>query len=112
LMGEDIYGVRVAALSATLIKYGDTYIIEVPRTIRGIFNAASEAATKELELDAGNKIKIASGFKYEWFTPQDAEAIPYSEVVKLQEQQKGDQTKPQQVKAKNSIMAFTPSNRP
>ena len=93
------------ASAAKWTKYGDTYVIAVPRTIRGIFNAASEKETAKLGL---TDTKIAAGYRYDWFTPPGSKPIPYSEVLKLakkevpadialKEKETGDQTKPKKV---------------
>lgn len=85
--------------SASFSKYGDTYVVSVPRTVRGIFNEESKRASIEDHYDQ------AAGYTYHWFTPPDSKEIPYSRLVELQEQLKGDQLAQRTVKAK--IPAFS-----
>jgi hypothetical protein len=91
------------AAAASYRKLGDAYVVKVPRTIRGIFNEASE---KESIRGA----KRFAGYYYEWFTPPDSQPVPYSKVIELKEKQLGDQTKPRQVNIK--LGSQTPYPRP
>ncbi|TVQ84927.1 MAG: hypothetical protein EA357_01675 [Micavibrio sp.] len=89
--------------AATYRKYGDTYIVSVPRTVRGVFN---EASAKESEEEG---YPVAAGYKYEWFMPPDSTPVPYSKVVELREKELGDQLAPRRVPG--SVTAF-PSRKP
>ena len=84
--------------SATYRQYGDTYVVSVPRTVRGVFNAASQKESEE------KGYNCAAGYRYEWFTPPDSTPIPYSKVVELREKTLGDQLTPRRVP--KSIAAF------
>jgi hypothetical protein len=84
-----MYGSEYGTLSAYYRKYGDTYVVSVPRVLRGVFNEASEKLSQE------NRVKMSAGYTYEWFTPPDSTQIPYSKVIELREQELGDQLKPQ-----------------
>jgi hypothetical protein len=86
------------ATAATFTKYGDTYVVSVPRVIRGIFN---EASAKASEKDGYTQ---AAGYRYENWTPPDSVQIPYSKTIELREQQLGDQLKP--VTVMKSVAAF------
>lgn len=88
------YGENALATSATFSKYGDTYVVSVPRTVRGIFNEASAKASKE------DHYEQAAGYTYEWWIPPDSTPIPYSKVIELQEKEKGDQLAPRSVTRK------------
>ncbi len=83
--------------AATFTKYGDTYVVSVPRVIRGIFNEASAAASIQ------DHYTQAAGYTYERWTPPDSSEIPYSQVIALQEKQKGDQL------AQRSVTKKTPA---
>ncbi|HYD17434.1 MAG TPA: hypothetical protein VEF76_03015 [Patescibacteria group bacterium] len=89
--------------AASFQKYGDTYVVSVPRVMRGIFN---EAAAK---LSAENHVPMAAGYTYEWFTPPDSVQIPYSKVVELREKAQGDQLAPRTVT--RPIAAFSERKR-
>jgi hypothetical protein len=90
---ETRFGGRENAQAAHYRKYGNVYFVEVPITLRGIFNEVSE---KESIRGA----KRFAGYIYEWFTPPDSRQIPYSKVIKLREKELGDQKKPRQVNVK------------
>ena len=78
----------------TFDKIGDTYVVSVPRVIRGVFNAASAKASKEDHYDQ------AAGYTFEWWSPPDSTQIPYSKLVELREKEKGDQLVPRTVMQK------------
>ncbi|TNE28797.1 MAG: hypothetical protein EP349_07450 [Alphaproteobacteria bacterium] len=88
------YSLEHKTTSAMYRKYGDTYVVSVPRTVRGVFNVASEKDSEE------NGYPCAAGYRYEWFTPQDSTPIPYSKVVELREKTLGDQLAPRRVPQK------------
>jgi hypothetical protein len=94
--------------AASYRKYGDVYVVEVPLTIRGIFNAASEKESQEFQY----RINVAAGYKYEWFTPPDSQLIPLSKVIELREKELGDQTKPRQVMVMTASRLPHPRNHP
>jgi hypothetical protein len=96
-------------IAAYYRKYGDTYVVAVPRVMHGIFNAASEKAMDENHW-SNSDIRLAAGYKYEWFTPPDSQPIPYSKVIELREKELGDQTKPRQFLGQ--IVAATPRPNP
>lgn len=83
--------------SATFEKYGDTYVVSVPRTIHGIFNAASAKASIDEHYEQ------AAGYTYQWWTPPDSTPIPYSKVIELQEKEKGDQLTERSVTKKVAV---------
>ncbi len=78
------YGIDAASYS----KFGDTYVVSVPRVLRGVFNEASE------KLSVEKRVPMAAGHTFEWFTPPDSQQIPYSKVIELREKVLGDQLKP------------------
>lgn len=84
-------GFASSSIAAYYRKYGETYVVSVPRVVRGIFNDASR--------------KEADGYTYEWFTPPDSQQIPYSKVVELREKEKGDQLSPQ---SSTKAFGYTP----
>lgn len=86
LPGEKTPSYESSTDSAIYRKYGDTYVVSVPRVLRGVFNGASKDE--------------ADGYTYEWFTPPDSQQVPYSKVVELREKTLGDQ------------LASIPSTRP
>lgn len=92
------YGLEHTTTAAIYRQYGDTYVVSVPRTIRGVFNAASQKDSEE------NGYHCAAGYRYEWFTPPDSKPIPYSKVIELREKTLGDQLAPRRVPG--SIAAF------
>lgn len=79
------YDEKATATAATFEKYGDTYVVSIPRTIRGTFNEASAKASVE------DRYTQAAGYTYEWWTPPGSREIPYSKVIELQEKEQGDQ---------------------
>ncbi len=81
------YRIGGQANSAIYRKYGDTFVVSVPRVVRGIFNEASA------KLSAEERVPMAAGHTFEWFTPPDSQQIPYSKVIELREQSLGDQLK-------------------
>jgi len=85
------YGLNHTTTSAMYHKYGDTYVVSVPRTVRGVFNAASKKESKE------KGFNCAAGYRYEWFTPPDSKPIPYSKTIELREKALGDQLAPRRV---------------
>jgi len=91
---DDHYKPENTLQAATYSKYGDQYVVEVPRTVHGIFNAASQKKPKK------DEPKTAIGYNYEWFTPPDSHPIPDSKVSELREKELGDQTKPRKVMEK------------
>ncbi|MBL8714053.1 MAG: hypothetical protein JNM12_14255 [Alphaproteobacteria bacterium] len=91
------YGENARESAASFQKYGDTYVVSVPRVIRGIFNDASAAASIK------DNYPQAAGYTYERWTPPDSTEIPYSKVIELQEKQKGDQL------AQRSVTKKTPA---
>ena len=96
------YDENSPATSATYSKYGDTYVVNVPRTVRGIFNAASAKASREDHYDQ------AAGYTYQWWTPPDSTAIPYSRVIELQEKEKGEQLTQRSVLRKVAVQGPPP----
>jgi hypothetical protein len=92
------YGLGQSATAASFRKYGDVYVVSVPRVVRGIFNEESKAAS------LSDRYNQAAGYTYEWWTPADSTPIPYSAVVALQEQARGDQLTPRSVM--KAIAAF------
>lgn len=92
------YGLEHTTTAAMYRKYGDTYVVSVPRSVRGVFNAASKKESEE------KGYNCAAGYRYEWFTPSDSTPIPYSKVVELREKTLGDQLVPRRVPG--SIAAF------
>lgn len=97
--GFSHYREKNAVTTASFQKIGDTYVVSTPRVIRGVFNDESKEASLR---DHYNQ---AAGYTYEWYTPPDSQPIPYSKVVELREQEKGDQLKPAAVTKK--VAAFT-----
>ena len=97
------YGLNHTTTSAMYRKYGDTYVVSVPRTVRGVFNAASKKESEE------QGYSCAAGYRYDWFTPPDSKPIPYSKVVELREKTLGDQLAPRRVPG--SIPAFPDRKR-
>ncbi|MDI1227448.1 MAG: hypothetical protein PSY14_07175 [bacterium] len=83
--GNHHYREKHATTAATFQKYGDVYVVSIPRTVRGTFNAASAKASVE------DRYQQAAGYTYEWWTPPDSRQIPYSRVVEMEEKEKGDQ---------------------
>ena len=79
------YRDKATATAATFTKYGDTYVVSMPRVIRGIFNEVSAKASVD------EHFSQAAGYRYEWASPPDSTEIAYSKVVELNEKQKGDQ---------------------
>lgn len=100
--GNSHYREKNEAATASFQKIGDTYVVSTPRVIRGVFNDESKEASLR---DHYNQ---AAGYTYEWYTPPDSQPIPYSRVVELREQEKGDQLKPATVAKK--VAAFTREN--
>lgn len=88
------YRVGGTAMSAMYRKYGETYVIEVPRIIRGVFNDASKKASED------DGYTQAAGYTYEWWSPPDSTPIPYSKTIELREQALGDQLNPASVTKK------------
>jgi len=88
------YAEGATARAASFSQYGDTYVVSVPRTVRGIFNEASRKSSEE------EGYTQAAGYVYDWATPPDSQPIPYSKVVELQEREKGDQLAPRTVMRK------------
>lgn len=99
-LGRGHYYKGTELASATFERYGDAYVIAVPRVIRGVFNDEAKKLSK------GGRFNISAGYTYEWFTPPDSTPIPYSKVVELQEQQLGDQLAP--FVGKQKLKTFTP----
>jgi hypothetical protein len=95
------FGLGHTENAATFKKYGDMYVIQVPRVVRGVFNVSAKKAPQK-------GAKMADGYKYEWFTPPDSTAIPYSKVIELQEKQKGLQTASRQVLSKITVRSANP----
>jgi len=93
---------KYATVSAMYGKYGDTYVVSVPRIIHGIFNEASQALDKKYHFTRGTA-KVSDGYHYDWFTPPDSEPIPYSKVIELREKELGSQTTPREVKGVQAI---------
>jgi len=93
------YDQKRTTWTASFSKYGETYVVSVPRTVRGIFNEESKRASIEDHYDQ------AAGYTYYWFTPPDSKEIPYSKLIELQEKEKGDQLAQRTIKAK--IAAFS-----
>lgn len=91
------YGEKATATAASFTKYGDVYVVSIPRVIRGIFNEASAAASIQ------DHYPQAAGYTYERWTPPDSTEIPFSKVIELQEKQKGDQL------AQRSVTKKTPA---
>lgn len=96
--GSGPYSEDYSTTPAIYRQYGDTYVVSVPRTVRGVFNEASEKETQK------EGYKIAAGYRYEWFTPPDSTPIPYSKVVELREKTLGDQLAPRRVPGRISVM--------
>tara|TARA_R110002124_G_scaffold141145_6_gene305557 strand:- start:509 stop:1237 length:729 start_codon:yes stop_codon:yes gene_type:complete len=92
------YGLEHTTTAAMYRKYGETYVVSVPRTIRGVFNAASKKESEE------KGYPCAAGYRYEWLTPADSTPIPYSKVIELREKTLGDQLVPRRVP--KTIAAF------
>jgi len=93
-------------VAASYHKYGEVYVVEVPRTIRAIFTAASEKDSEK------RHTQRAAGYRYEWFTPPDSEPLRDSQVLALREETElCDQTKPQSVRAKMNCCVMYPSSR-
>lgn len=78
-------------IAASYRKYGDTYVVSVPRVVRGIFNDAAAPDPRD------GDVRRASGYTFEWFTPPDSQQIPFSKVVELRESILGDQLAPRVV---------------
>ncbi|MCC7036957.1 MAG: hypothetical protein IT560_06565 [Alphaproteobacteria bacterium] len=98
-VGIGHYNENATSSAASFRKYGDTYVVSVPRVIRGIFNEASAKASVE------DNYTQAAGYTYERWTPPDSTEIPYSKVIELQEKQKGDQLAQHSVKRKIAVSA-------
>ncbi|MDE1152780.1 MAG: hypothetical protein PW788_09610 [Micavibrio sp.] len=81
------YSENHSAVAASFSKYGDTYVVSVPRVVRGIFNEAAQKAPDE-------RYTNTIGYTYEWLTPADSTPIPYSKVIELREQTLGEQLTP------------------
>lgn len=96
--GSGPYSEDYSTTAAIYRQYGDTYVVSVPRRIRGVFNEASEKESKE------KGYKIAAGYRYEWFTPPDSTPVPYSKVVELREKTLGDQLAPRRVPGSLAIL--------
>ncbi len=103
------YG-EYATTAATYRKYGDVYVVSVPRVIHGVFNEASQALDKQYHFD-GKRARMSDGYRYDWFTPPDSEPIPYSKVIELREKELGSQTEPRAVKAEGIVSSPPRPNR-
>lgn len=97
------YSDKAEASAASFQKIGDTYLVSVPRVIRGIFNEESAKASKE------DHYEQAAGYAINWWTPPDSTQIPYSKVIEMLENEKGDQLAPVTKKAK--VPAFSDRDR-
>jgi hypothetical protein len=96
------YNEGASATAATFSKYGETYVVSVPRVVRGIFNAASK---KALEEKGHSQV---AGYVYDWQTPPDCQPIPLSKVIELREREKGDQLTPRAVMRPTAVSARKP----
>jgi hypothetical protein len=80
--------------AAFYYKAGGEYVIEVPRVLRAVFDKARAYPSED-----SNYLTKCESYRVEWFTPADAEPVPYSRVVELQEKDRGDQTAQREFKA-------------
>ncbi len=95
-----------ATVAATYEKYGDIFVVSVPRVIHGIFNEVSRAQDKEYHFTGD--VRMSDGYRYDWFTPPDSTPIPWSKVIELQEKELGDQTAPREVRGLKVILSQPP----
>lgn len=99
----DHYRENAMATAATFSKYGDVYVVSVPRTIHAYYDEASKEASVK------HSFNVAAGYTYDWFTPPDSVEIPYSKVIELGEAELGDQLEKRTVK--KQVPAIPPRKR-
>lgn len=89
---EDHYRAEYQVPAASYHKYGEIYVVAVPRTVRGIFNQVSEDPNER------DYHYVTEGYRYEWATPPDCQPISYSQVIALRENEAGDQNEKKEVR--------------
>jgi hypothetical protein len=100
--GERHYYLNRTDIAATFSRIGTEYVVQVPRVLRAVFDASAKPYPENRPFGT-----MCESHRFEWFTPPDSKAVPYSMVIELRERELGDQLAQRTVHGK-ALVPFNP----